>query len=175
VLPIGVQPPDLTRIALLATLPLLANGMASYLLVPLSIAVGRRPVLLLAAACAWAGGLWAGFSPSLTQHLAARSLQGLGAGAVEALIPLVVQDMVFIHQRNKAMAAIVSSQGVVLIGLGIAAPYVAANYTWRWLYFITSGLGFVAWVLLIGYLPETRWARSKEELSEWPASLHLFA
>ena len=110
VIPKGVPPPPLGMVAMLATVPLLANGIASFLLVPLSIAVGRRPVLLFAGACAWAGGLWAGLSTSLNQHLAARAIQGLGAGAMEALIPLIIQDVVFIHQRNKAMSAIVSSQ-----------------------------------------------------------------
>lgn len=95
---------------MLATIPLITNGIASYFLVPLSIAIGRRPVLLLTAVLAWAGGLWAGLSTSLDSHLAARAMMGLGAGAVEALIPLIVQDMVFIHQRNRAQSAIVASQ-----------------------------------------------------------------
>lgn len=110
VIPEGVEPAPLEKVTFLATVPLLANGIASYFLVPLSIAVGRRPVLLFAGACAWIGGLWAGLSTSLDSHLAARAMQGLGAGAVEALIPLVVQDIVFLHQRNKAMSAVVSSQ-----------------------------------------------------------------
>lgn len=95
---------------MLATIPLLTNGIASYLLVPLSIAIGRRPVLLMTAVLAWAGGLWAGLSTSLESHLAARAVMGLGAGAVEALIPLIVQDIVFVHQRSKAQSAIVASQ-----------------------------------------------------------------
>ncbi|KAK3381974.1 major facilitator superfamily domain-containing protein [Podospora didyma] len=165
ILPKGVIPADIAKISMLATVPLLANGIASYFLVPLSIAIGRRPVLLFAGVCAWAGGIWAGTSTSLESHLAARSIQGLGAGAVEALIPLIIQDIVFIHQRNRAMSAIVSSQGIIITGLGIAAPYIASNYDWRWLYFITSGVGIAAWLLLLVFLPETRWMRSKEELS----------
>ncbi len=116
---------------MLATIPLLSNGIASYFLVPLSIALGRRPILLLVGACAWAGGLWAGLSSSLEEHLVARAVQGLGAGAVEALIPLIIQDMVFIHQRNKAMSTIVSSQGIIITVLGSLAPYIASNYDWR--------------------------------------------
>ncbi|CAI4211706.1 unnamed protein product [Parascedosporium putredinis] len=131
VIPPGVEPVAIGKVALLATIPLLSNGIASYFLVPLSIALGRRPVLLFAATCAWAGGIWAGLSTSLETHLAARSLQGLGVGAVEALIPLIVQDMVFIHQRNRAMSVVVSGQGIVIIALGIAAPYIAVNHTWR--------------------------------------------
>ncbi|KAF3761622.1 hypothetical protein M406DRAFT_50918 [Cryphonectria parasitica EP155] len=168
VIPAGVTPPSLTKVSMLATIPLITNGIASYFLVPLSIAIGRRPVLLLTAVLAWAGGLWAGLSSSLDDHLAARAVMGLGAGAVEALIPLIVQDMVFIHQRNKAQSAIVASQGVVLIALGIAAPYVSANYNWRYLYYATSGAGIVAWFLLIALLPETRWTRSKEMLAGRP-------
>ncbi|KAF6803704.1 major facilitator superfamily transporter [Colletotrichum sojae] len=171
VVPKGVKPAPLDEVSLLATVPLLANGIASYFLVPTSIWIGRRPVLLFAATCAWAGGLFAAFSQSLNQHLLARILMGLGAGAVEALIPLIVQDVVFIHQRNKAMSAVISSQGIIIIGLGVATPWLSANYTWRWIYYITSGLGVVAWALLIAFLPETRWTRSKEELSgqkTWP-------
>lgn len=108
------------KVALLASLPLLMNGIASYFLVPLSIAVGRRPVLLVVGVLAWAGGFWASYSTSLPSHLAARAFQGLGAGAVEALIPLIVQDMMFIHQRNKAISLISAGQGLFVVSLGVA-------------------------------------------------------
>lgn len=168
VIPPGVVPADIGQVSLLATIPLITNGVASYLLIPLSVAIGRRPVLILTGASAWIGGVVAGFSANLGTHLVGRALQGLGAGTVEALIPLIVQDTMFIHQRNKAMSAVVSSQGIFIIALGFAAPFFAVNYTWRILYYLTSGLGFIAWVLLIFFLPETRWMRSSEELSTSP-------
>jgi MFS family permease len=102
--------PPMWKISMLATLPLLTNGISSYFLVPLSIAIGRRPLLILCGLLAWVGGLWAGMSRSIDSHLAARCLQGLGAGAVEALIPLMVQDIVFIHNRNRAMSSIWAAQ-----------------------------------------------------------------
>jgi MFS family permease len=102
--------PPIWKISMLATLPLLTNGISSYFLVPLSIAIGRRPIVILCGLLAWVGGLWAGFSRSLDSHLAARCLQGLGAGAVEALIPLIVQDLIFIHNRNRAMSSIWAAQ-----------------------------------------------------------------
>lgn len=112
--------PPVWKVALLSSLPLLMNGLASYVLVPLAIAVGRRPVLLAVGILAWSGGLWASFSTSLDSHLAARALQGLGAGAVEALIPLIVQDIMFIHQRNRAISLISAGQGLFIVSLGIA-------------------------------------------------------
>lgn len=167
VLPFGAPDPDLSKIILIATVPFLGNGVASYFLVPLSIAMGRRPVLLVSALTACLGGLWAGLSADLDSHIVARAVSGLGAGAVDALLPLIVSDLVFIHERNKAMSTIFASRAVFITALGAAAPYIAANYDWRWIYFITSGLGLAAWILLIAFLPETRWKRSKAELCEF--------
>lgn len=116
----GLGGPPVYKVALLASLPLLMNGLASYFLVPMSIALGRRPVLLFVGVMAWAGGFWASYSTSLPSHLAARAFQGLGAGAVEALIPLIVQDMMFIHQRNKAISLISAGQGLFVVSLGVA-------------------------------------------------------
>lgn len=53
-------------------------------------------MLLATGAMAWSGGLWAGYSTSLNSHLAARAFQGLGAGAVEALVS--------IRKRNCALS-----------------------------------------------------------------------
>ncbi|KAJ4394047.1 hypothetical protein N0V93_003264 [Gnomoniopsis smithogilvyi] len=164
-IPPGASGVSLSQISLLATIPLLSNGFATYLLVPLSTAVGRRPVLILTSTLAWTSGFWAGASTSLYSHIGARVFHGLGSGAVEALIPLIIQDLLFIHQRNKAMAAVFAAQGPMIITFGILGPWIAVHYTWRWLYFITSGFGIVAWILLLVYVPESRKARSKEELA----------
>jgi MFS family permease len=161
----GLGGPPLWKISLLASLPLLTNGISSYFLVPLSISIGRRPVLLFCGILAWSGGFWAGFSKSLESHIAARCVQGIGAGAVEALIPLTVQDLVFIHQRNRAMSSIWATQGLIIVSLGIASPVIVVNLSWRYLYYITATLAVVAWFCLVAFLPETRWQRTKEELS----------
>ncbi|KAK2067333.1 hypothetical protein P8C59_001084 [Phyllachora maydis] len=161
----GLGGPPIWKVSLLSSAPLLVNGIASYVLVPLSIAVGRRPVLLFAGLLAWLGGFWAGLSHDLDSHLAARCLQGFGAGAVEALIPLIIQDMMFINQRNKAFASIVASQGFIIVGLGIASPLIVVDLSWRYLYWITSGIAVAAWFGCILAVPETRWIRTPDELA----------
>lgn len=160
--------PPFWKISLLSSLPILSNGIASYFLVPLSIAIGRRPVLIGCGVLTWVGGMWAALSTSLDTHLAARCLQGLGAGTVEALIPLAVADFVFIHDRNKAMSVVWASQGLIIIAIGVCAPVVVADYSWRTMYWITSAIAIFAWLLLCAFLPESRWVRSKEELAGAP-------
>lgn len=172
-LPTGTVLPAASQIALLAMVPLLVAAAAGYVLVSLSVAVGRRPVLLLAGASTWAGALWAGFSTSssalspLVQHVAARGVMAVGASAANVLVPLVAaHDLVFLHQRHMALAAVMASQAVVTAAASGAAPYVAAYYDWRWMYYILATLGFVAWLALVALVPETRWAqRTTEELS----------
>ena len=83
------QAPPTWQVSLLATAPMIINGLASWILVPLSIAVGRRPIILLCGALAWAGGIWAASSSTLEGHIAARCFQGIGAGTIDALIPLI--------------------------------------------------------------------------------------
>lgn len=169
--PLALIPPDapkqvsLSEIALLATIPMLSNGVATYLLVPLSMGIGRRPVMLLTAFLAWVSGFWAGASQSLTEHIAARVFHGLGSGTVEALIPLIIQDFTFLHQRNRAIAAVFAAQGPMIVLFGILGPWIATNYTWRYVYFITSAIGIVAWLALLVLVPETRVLRSKAELA----------
>ncbi|KAG8167295.1 hypothetical protein KVR01_002984 [Diaporthe batatas] len=162
----GMDGPPLWKVSLLASLPLLVNGIASYFLVPLTIAVGRRPVLLATGAIAWIGGLWAGYSTSLNSHLAARAFQGLGAGAVEALVPLIIQDFMFIHQRNRAISLVGTIQGLFVLCFGFTfSPYIVLRIDWRYLYYITAGAGILLWLLLIAFVPETRWIRSDDELA----------
>ncbi|UQC79425.1 major facilitator superfamily transporter [Colletotrichum lupini] len=171
IVPSGVTPVSLTSVSLLATIPMLSNGVATYLLVPLTAAIGRRPVLILTSAFSWGGGFWAGYSKSLTSHIAARVFHGLGSGAVEALLPLIVQDMMFLHKRNKAVASIIASQGPMIMLFGILGPYIAVNWDWRWIYWITSAVGVLTWIMLILFVPETLRQRSKAELAGhqlWP-------
>lgn len=162
--------PPLWKISLLSTLPLLTNGISSYFLVPLSISIGRRPVMLVCGVLAWIGGFCAGLSRSLDTHIAARCVQAIGAGAVEALIPLIVQDLVFIHQRNRAISAIWAAQGLIIVSIGIASPIIVVTngLGWRFVYFLTSGIAVLAWLILCACLPETRWKRSQQELAGKP-------
>lgn len=101
-----LSPEPLWRVYLIASLPVLIIGLANYIIVPISIAVGRRPVIVSTSALAIIGGIGAGFTTTLSAHLGCRALQALGVGTVESLIPLILQDMVFIHWRNRAISAV---------------------------------------------------------------------
>lgn len=160
--------PPLWRVYLLASLPVIMMGIVNIFFVPLAISVGRRPVLLISGLVAIGGAVWAGNSQSLDSHLGARSIQAIGAGTVESLLPFIIQDMVFFHQRNMAISSVFVCQGLIIVGLGIGSPYIitTVGLGWRWMYFITA---IAAGFFLTGVfflLPETRFQRSFEEKSK---------
>ena len=51
-------------------------------------------------------------------------VQAFGAGTVESLIPFIIQDMVFVHKRNTWISMLFAVQGMIIIAMGIASPYI---------------------------------------------------
>ncbi|OBR12565.1 Major facilitator superfamily transporter [Colletotrichum higginsianum IMI 349063] len=160
--------PPILYIYLLASLPVLVIGLANLVLVPMAISVGRRPVVLATGLVAVAGCVWAGSSRSLASHLLARCVQAVGAGTVESLIPFILQDMIFVHQRNSWISGIFAAQGLIIIILGIAAPYIIIDLSWRYMYYITAAGAAFFLVGVYFFMPETRWARTRAEMNGVP-------
>lgn len=156
------------RTLLLATVPLFVAAAVGYVLVPLSVAVGRRPVLLATGVFTWSGALWAAMcGESFAQHLAARAFVAVGAAASSILVPLVAaHDLVFLHQRHTVVAILVAVQAIVSGAASLAAPYATVQCDWHWLYFVLATAGFVAWLAVFALVPESRWMqRTAAQLS----------
>lgn len=177
-LPAGTNPlallnnlggPPIEKVYLLGSLPVLMIGLSNLAMIPVATAVGRRPVILGCGLLAVGGCIWSGQSQSLDSHLAARCLQAVGAGTVESLIPFVIADLTFTHERNTWMSFVFAAQGVIIVGLGFGTPYIIIDLTWRWLYYITAIGASIFLVGVFCFLPETRWYRTIDELSTfWP-------
>lgn len=156
--------PSIFAIYMLASAPLLVIGVSNLFLVPLAIAVGRRPVLLVTSCIAIGGASWAGASTSFASHLAARCVQAVGAGTVESLIPFIIQDLVHVHERNTWISAAFACQGVIIIAVGFSTPYIIVNLSWHWVYFITAAAAGFFLIGIFFFLPETRYHRTRSEM-----------
>lgn len=49
--------------------------------------------------------MWCGLTTNFGSLLAARTIQGMGGGAADAVAPAAIGDMFFIHQRDRAMVS----------------------------------------------------------------------
>lgn len=160
--------PPIWEVYLLASLPVLIIGISNLALIPLAISIGRRPVVLITGVIAVGGAIFSGLSWSLHSHIGARCIQAVGAGTVESLIPYIIQDMVHVHQRNTWISGVFALQGILIICLGIAAPYMIIYLSWRWVYFITAAAAAVFLVGVYFLMPETRWLRTRAEMNGIP-------
>lgn len=109
----------------------------------LSDLFGRRPMLALALSLFIAGSLLAGLSADMTQLVASRAVQGLGAGALFPLALAVIGDLFEPSERAKYQGlfggvwALASVVGPALGGI------VTDTVGWRWAFHVNIPLGLI--------------------------------
>ncbi len=79
-------------------------GYANFLIVPAANVFGRRPVVIVCGLICVLANVWQALVTSYPSFIAARVISGLGAAANESIMPMVVADVLFLHQRGASMA-----------------------------------------------------------------------
>lgn len=97
----------------LGTLPSLFVGVGGILSVLLAQCTGTRFVMVLDSALLVATLVWCaaahGAARGLYSHIAARCIMGLCVGSVESLVPLILRDLHYVHERNSRIVAMWAS------------------------------------------------------------------
>ncbi|GLI76565.1 hypothetical protein PoHVEF18_004838 [Penicillium ochrochloron] len=150
----------------LITWPAFFMGVGNLLSIPIASAVGRRPTYLVSTILLAFGCLWCAKSESLESHIAGRDIMSIAAGTAEALCPIIVEEIFYLHERAKVVAAYSSLQTVGTAALIIASPYIASNPSlgWRWWYGIFGCVSGAVAVLSIIFVKETQYERPLEAL-----------
>lgn len=79
----------------------IALGYTNFIVIPCAYVFGRRPTMLVCALITLATDIWMAAAPSYGSMLAARLINGFGTGANETMLPLIITDMYFLHERGK--------------------------------------------------------------------------
>ncbi|KAK8049680.1 hypothetical protein PG994_011410 [Apiospora phragmitis] len=160
----GPQGYDAGQITFLLTMPSLCIGLGNYIILPLSLAFGRRPVLVLSTSVLLGATIGSAAQDSYNGHLASRIIQGLATGASESLLPLMLTEVTFLHQRGQVFGLYWMTQSVLSAAFNLASSYEAAALGWRWYYWvfvITIAVGLV-FVVFGGF--ETKFTRPATSL-----------
>ena len=154
---------SVTKASYLFSLNLLFLGLGNLFWIPLSLKIGKRPVLLLTAIMFFASSIWSAVAKSWGSLLAARIIQGFAASAVEGLGPTVVGDLFFVHERGRWMGLYiwVFSTGSSLAGF-FAGLIANATGGWRWVMWMNTILIGTCLLLVILFSAETNFKRPKE-------------
>ncbi|KAH7349761.1 major facilitator superfamily domain-containing protein [Plectosphaerella cucumerina] len=157
---------DYADITALMTFPTLTMGIGNLIGMPIAIAIGRRPVLLAATALMLASaGLCAG-ATNYDWHLAARMILGLAAGQSEALVPMITQEIFFLHERARFLMIQQTIQTIATGVFVLFASPIAAAITPAWWYGLGSILSGVSFFMAVLFVPETKYHRPASSYQE---------
>ncbi|CAK7197859.1 hypothetical protein SEUCBS139899_000509 [Sporothrix eucalyptigena] len=155
----AMYPGQETRATDLMTYPTLFMGIGNLLSMPLCVAIGRRPVFLFSLLALVLSGIWCACAKTLDVHMAGRAFLALAAGQSEALAPMIVQEVHFLHQRANRLGWFVAIQTTGTAGLFIATTYMVPAWGLAWWYWLTTIFDGVLLVLAFVFVVETKFDR----------------
>jgi EmrB/QacA subfamily drug resistance transporter len=110
--------------------------------------LGRRPVMFFGIAAFLVGSVLCGAAWSMPVLIAARAVQGIGAGAIQPMSMTVIGDLYTVEERARVQGYVASVWGVASV-IGPTLGGVFAEYLdWRWIFFINLPLGAIAALML---------------------------
>jgi len=115
---------------------------------------GRRRVLLFGVVVFVVGSALCGASQSMTQLIAFRALQGIGAGAVLPIAITVVGDIYSAEQRARMQGMFSAVWGVASVVGPLVGGVLVDHASWRWIFEVNIPAGLLAMVLLVTFLRE---------------------
>lgn len=116
----------------------MALGYANFIIVPFSNIFGRRPAILICGLICILANIWQARVTSYPSFIAARVIGGLGAAANESIMPMVVSDVMFLHQRGLWMGLYFWAY-FIGVNIGpIISGNIAAHVSWRWFFWVCT-------------------------------------
>jgi EmrB/QacA subfamily drug resistance transporter len=141
----------LSHLSWVITAYLLTSTATQPLYGKMSDLYGRKKIFMLSIVLFLFGSALCGLSQNLTELIAFRAVQGLGAGGLMSLAMAIIGDMVAPRERGKytGLFGIVFGVGSVLgplVGGYLTDPHVFLWLTtnWRWVFYLNVPVGLVA-------------------------------
>jgi len=162
-----------TKATDLLTYPTLFMGLGNLISMPLAIAFGRRPVFLASMLLLVASGIWCTYSKSLESHIVGRDIMSLAAGQSEALAPMIVQEIHFLHEKGKKLSWFVAIQNIAVGVFFIATQYLVSAYGWRWWYGLFTIINGALFLLSIVFVAESAYDRTGKINGQKTLKIHV--
>src|SRR5688572_1787099 len=120
----------------------------------LSDLYGRRVLYQTGVGLFLLGSALSGLSQSMSQLIAFRALQGLGAGALLPLGLTIIADIFTFEQRARMQGLFSGVWGISSVIGPLIGGFITDHWSWRWVFFVNLPFGLVS-ALIIGLaLPE---------------------
>ncbi|MCX6363482.1 MAG: MDR family MFS transporter [Actinobacteria bacterium] len=134
----------LSHYAWVATAYLLASTASMPIWGKLSDAFGRKRFFILGMAIFMIGSALCGQANGMTELIAFRALQGLGAGAMMPISQAIIGDIFPPAQRARWSGVLMSVFAVATIIGPLLGGWITDNYSWRWVFYVNLPVGIAA-------------------------------
>jgi EmrB/QacA subfamily drug resistance transporter len=138
----------LTHISWVVTAYLLASTVSGPVYGKLGDLAGRKIVLQAAIVIFLVGSALCGLAQSMTQLIAFRALQGLGAGGLLVTTIAVVGDIVPPRDRGRYQGFFGAVFGVSTVIGPLLGGFIVDNFSWRWIFYVNIPVGLVGWFVI---------------------------
>jgi MFS family permease len=127
--------------------------------VPISTSFGRRPVYLFSQLINFGTSIWRAKATSYNSFMGACVLNGIGAGPAETIMPAIIADVFFLHDRGKWNTLYwVVYMGSLMLG-PIISGVMAEHVGWRNFWWLNTALLGLSFLMVVFMFPETRFER----------------
>jgi EmrB/QacA subfamily drug resistance transporter len=126
----------------------------------LSDLYGRKPIFMIGIGIFLVGSALSGLSQNMTELIAFRGLQGIGAGSLFPVALAVIGDLFTPAERGKYQGLFGAVFGIAFIVGPLVGGFLTENISWHWIFYVNIPIGLLSLYFIWRLLPTVKTARA---------------
>jgi len=126
----------------------------------LSDLYGRKPMFMIGIVIFLIGSALSGLSSNMTELIAFRGLQGIGAGSLFPIALAVIGDLFTPAERGKYQGLFGAVFGIAFIVGPLVGGFLTENIAWNWIFYVNIPIGLISLYFIWRLLPTVKTARA---------------